>query len=1021
MSLSEPFIRRPIMTALVMATVLLFGCLAYHFLPVSDLPNVDLPTIKVSVSYPGASPETMANSVATPLEQQFMTIQGIRTIFSTSNTGSTSIVIQFELERDIDSASTDVQAAISRAEPNLPSDLPNNPTYQKVNPAATPILYFAIFSPAMSEGALYDYANTFIGQRFSMVDGVSQVITYGSPFAVRVQVDPGKLAAKNIGIDQVTNTLRQGNVDLPLGSLWGPRENYTVAADGQLFSADPYAELVIKNEDGSLVKVRDIGRSLNSVQNDKFFHTYVTKEKSHPCIVLAVQRAVGSNTVKVVQAVSQMLAKMQPQLPKTLQIATIYDQSEAILAQVFDVKVTLLIALGLVVLIIYLFLGKGLNTLIPTLTLPIAIFGTFALMALYGFSIDLLSLLAITLSIGFLVDDAIVVLENNVRYVQMGASSLEAATRSANQISTTVLSMTLCLIAAFIPLLFMQGVVGRLFREFAVSIVTVVSISGFVALSLTPLLCSRFIRPYDGKLKKMEAFSERITVRLKQIYKPCLLFALDHGKTMLCIGTACVLGSIFFFFHLPTDFIPNSDIGFVQGFTLSADGTSPFLMRDYHKNACDEIIQDPNVESILSISSYTNPNEGVLFLRMPSYEKRKPMTEVISELSQKMRSMPGINFFFSPIPIINLQVGTTAQANYQYSLTSIDQKELYTYAPKLLDKIKRDPHFSQVSSDLRNHQPQWALHILREKAANFNIQAFDVERFLTYAYSDNKISQINGDINQYDVLIETLPQFYRDPTVISQLFIRSNQGNLVPLSEIVTVNETIGPLTVNHVNGLPAVSISFNPAPDVSLGTALQKLEQIAKIERPTQIYGQTIGTAEVFSDSFHTLPLLLILSLFVIYVVLGILYESLIHPLTVMSALPPAVFGGLLTLFAFQESISLYSFVGLILLMGMVLKNGIMMVDFAIDAVEKEKKAPFDAIVEASLIRFRPILMTTLAAMMGAVPVALGIGGAFASSIRPLGLCIIGGLCFSQLLTLLLTPVLFLYFARLKERLENR
>lgn len=1022
MNLSEPFIRRPVMTLLVMICVLVFGTFAYNKLAVSDLPNVDMPTIEVNVSYPGASPETMANSVATPLEQQFMTIEGLQTLFSSSNTGSTTIVLQFDLDRNIDDASTDVQAAISRAEPNLPSDLPNNPTYQKVNPAATPILYFVLYSPNMTEGTLYDYGNTFIGQRLSMVEGVAQVITYGSPFAVRVQVDPGKLAAKNIGIDRVTDVLKAGNVDLPLGTLWGDRENYTVDADGQLFTASPYSELVIKNEDGTLVKVRDVGRALDSVKNDKFTHKYMTKDTTNPCIILAIQRLPGSNTVQVVDGVFEVLKKMKPQIPESLEIVTLYNQAISILEGVAEVKITLILSLVLVVLIIYLFLGKALNTIIPSLALPISILGTFALMKLYHFSLDLLSLLAITLSMGFLVDDAIVVLENNVRHVQMGEEPMEASIRGAKEIGTTVVSMTLCLIAAFIPMLFMAGVIGRIFREFAVTIVTVVFLSGCVALTLTPMLAARVVKPYDKEKKTwMEAFSDRMMERLRGWYEPCLHWALNHRIIMLLVGLGSILCSGLLYRNIPTDFLPDSDVGFIQSFSLARDGTSPFLMDKYHEEVGKVIIEDPNVDSVISVSSYSNPNEGLLFLKLLPYHDRKPLQAVISELTRKMREVPGINVFFSSIPLINLQVGTTAQANYQYSLTSIDKEALYSYAPSLLNKIKANPLFSQVSSDLRITQPQWGLHILRDRAANFNITAANVEKFLTYAYSDNKISQINGDINQYNVLIETLPQFYRDPTVISQLYVASEKGDLVPLSEIVEVRETVGPLTVNHINGLPAVGISFNPSEKAPLGEVIATLNKLGAEDKPPQVYGQVIGTAEVYSDSFNSVSYLLLLSFFVIYVVLGILYESFIHPLTVMSALPPALLGGLLTLTVFGQTLSLYSFVGLILLVGMVLKNGIMIVDFANNAIEFEKKSARDAVIEACLIRFRPILMTTLAAMMGAVPIASGIGGFFAKNIQSLGLCIIGGLIISQLLTLMLTPVLYYYFEMLQEKIRAR
>lgn len=1021
MNLSEAFIRRPIMTILVMLSILFFGVMSYFDLPVSDLPNVDMPTIEVSCSYPGASPETMANSVATPLEQQLMTVNGIQSIISSSNTGSTNIVLTFNLDRNIDAAATDVQAAISTAQPQLPSNLPNYPTYRKVNPAATPILYFALVNPNMPMGELYDYGNTFIGNQISMIEGVSQVITYGSAYAARIQVDPEKLAAKNIGLDELTNAVEQSNVDLPLGTLWGHKSNFTLDADGQLMNAAGYNELIIKNSQGDLVKIKDIGRALDSVQDDKYFMHYIDHTGDYPCIILAVQRIAGANTINIVKKINATLAEMKSQLPATLKIYRLYDQSETIIEGVNDVKMTLGVAFLLVVAIVYLALGKALNTIIPSLALPISIAGTFAVMFILGFSVDILSLLALTLCMGFLIDDAIVVLENNVRHVQMGKNPLEAALEGSKEISVTILSMTLCLTAAFIPMLFMGGVVGRLFREFAVTIVVAVLISGFVSLSLTPMLTSRLVKPYSTQTKtKMEQLADRANEWLKKLYEPCLHFALRHRLLMLGFGFASVLFSLVLFQAIPKDFLPPDDVGFIEGYTLARDGTSPYLMQNYHEKISKTSIEDPNIESLISISSYTNPNEGILFLRMKPFHERAPMYSVISELSDKLKELPGIRTFLSPLPLINLSVGTTAQALYQYSMTSINSKLLYDYAPKLTLQLRNDPLFSQVSSDLRIHQPIWSFHINRDKASNYNISASQIENFFQYAYSDNKVSQINADINTYDVIVETLPQFYRDPSVLSKLYVRSSTNALVPLAEIVDAKETAGPLTINHYNGLPAVNISFNPSVDTPLGDCLKKINTLTENAIPAQVHGQVIGTAQVFKESFSSLTFLLVIAFFIIYVVLGILYESCIHPITVMSALPPALLGGLLTLYLFNETLSIYSFVGLILLIGIVLKNGIMMVDFANNAVEKEKKSAYDAIVEAALIRFRPILMTTIAALMGAVPIALGIGGGMAQTRISLGLCIVGGLCISQLLTLLLTPVIFYYFETLQEKLKN-
>ncbi len=1022
MNLSEPFIRRPVMTLLVMSAILIFGIMAFRTLPVSDLPNIDMPTIEVNVSYPGASPETMANSVATPLEQQFMSIQGVRTVISSSNTGSSTIILVFDLDRNIDAASTDVQAMISAASSQLPSNLPNQPTFRKVNPAATPILYFVLMNPNMTASQLYDYGSTFFVDRLSMIEGVSQVITYGTPYAARVQVDPEKLAAKNIGLDEVAAQLATGNVDLPLGTLFGQQNDFTIDVDGQIFNAHGYDELVIKNEAGNLLKIKDVGHTLDSVQNDKYFMHYIDQNTTQKCLVLAVQRLAGANTVKVVNKINETLKQLQPQLPSTLQILRIYDQSESIIEGVNEVKMTLMIAFVLVVIIIYLSLGKLLNTIIPTLALPIAVCGTFAVMLVLGFSLDILSLLALTLCIGFLVDDAIVVLENNVRHVELGKKPFEAALISAKEISTTILSMTLCLIAAFIPMLFMGGVVGRLFREFAVTIVAAVLISGFVSLTLTPMLASRFVRPYKKKSKtRMEQLADRVNEKMLRVYMPCLDFAMRNKLLILACGILSIVLSVVLFKVLPKDFLPPDDVGFIDGYTVARDGTSPFQMNRYHDELSKISIANPNVESLLSINSYSNPNQGILFLKLKPFKERKPMNAVINELTGKFHNVVGINTYLSPLPLINLSVGTTSQALYQYAITSMDRKALYEYAPKLTQAMRNKPQFSQVSSDLRIGQPLLSFHINRDKASNYNVTASQIENFFQYAYSNNKISQINAEINVYDVILETLPKFYRNPSVLSSLYVRSTTSDLVPLSEILDPVETAGPLTINHLNGLTAVNISFNPGTNVPLGNSLNTLNNLTKTEKPANIFGQVIGTADVFKQSFESLNFLLILSFFVIYLVLGILYESFIHPITVMSALPPALLGGLFTLYLFHQTISIYAFVGLILLIGIVLKNGIILIDFAINAVEKEGKNAEDAIKEAALIRFRPIIMTTVAAMMGAVPIASGIGGALAQNRISLGLCIVGGLIISQLLTLLLTPVLYYYFERLQEKLMGK
>lgn len=1023
------------MTTLLMSAVILFGVLAYRVLPVSDLPSVDYPTIEVDVSYPGATPETMANNVAGPLERQFTTIENVQTITSTNQTGATTIVVQFTLDKDIDAAATEIQSAINQAQTLLPKDLPNNPTYSKVNPSQTPIIYYAVTSNTMTLGKLYDYAYSFLGQRLGLIDGVSQVQVYGAPFAVRVQVDPDKLYAKKIGIDQVANTVTQGNTELATGVLYGPDTEYTINIDGQIFEAEGYNNLIIRNHNGSMVRIGDVGNALNSLQNDKYSLRFREKDESLPCVVIGIRKEPNANSVKVIQGIKTLLPQLMKELPGSVKIETIFDQTVYIFESVHDVQFTLLIAFLLVVLVILFYLGRFVNTLIPIVALPLSVIGTFMIIYLLGFNLDILSMLAITLSIGFLVDDAIVVLENVYKHLEQGQAPMEAALNGSKEISITIFSMTLCLAAVFIPMLFMGGLIGKIFREFSATIIVAVIISGIISLTLTPLLCSRFLRSRNTGDKKnwIERLSETINNSMLNTYRKALDLSLRHHFLTFLGGLLCLGGTIALFIFIPKDFLPADDLGFILGFTQAQDGTSPYKMIDLQKKVEEIIADDPNVDRLVSVGAQPFDNQGLFFISLKPYNQRLPMSKVIKDLQSKTYLVPGVQSFFRPNPLINLDIGTqTAMGNYQYTLQSLGDTDLYGKAEELLEKMKELPGFSQVTSDMHVRQPQVNIHIQRDRAFDLNISAQTIEQAFAYAYSGNKISTINGDLNSYDVILETIPSAYKDPSVLSKIYVSSSDtspiptsneqdtsvnpnGTQIPLLQIASVQESIGPMTINHLNLLKSVTISFDLI-NTPLSTAIKQLNALADKVLPSQIMKSVQGSANIFQQAFADLNVLLFIAIFVIYLVLGILYENFIHPLSVLSALPPAAFGALITLKIFGYTLSLYSFVGIILLIGIVLKNGILMVDFA-NLHISQGKGVTESIRIACLKRFRPIIMTTFAALMGAVPIAIGIGGLTAQSRKPLGLAIVGGLIISQILTLFLTPVIFIYLETIREK----